>query len=303
MSDARAELSEFLRSRRARLHPEDTGLPLFGTRRRVPGLRREELAQLAGVSVDYYVRLEQGRLDNVSESVVDAVARALRLDDTERRHLHNIARPAKLQVRARQRVRPSLQWMLDSMTDAPAYVLGHRTDVIAWNSMACAMLDVDLNALTPEQRNMARLVFLDDTSRNVWSPWEEKALNTVGGLRMHVGLYPDDPKLTELVGELSAASADFRRLWAAQHVWTEPHGTLRLDHPAAGEFTLAFEALSLPGEPEQCLVTYTAEPGSDAAGALRLLASRWKSRILSAANETATATRPAAWTTDAAGAK
>lgn len=202
--DPRAELSEFLRSRRARLRPEDTGLPVFGGRRRVPGLRREELAQLAGVSVDYYVRLEQGRLGNVSESILNAVAVALRLDDAERTHLYNLARPAQRhrpQQRHsgnREQVRPGQQWLLDALYEVPAYILGRRLDVVAWNDQASALLSVDLDALAPEERNLARLIFLDDTSRDLWGNWTQKARDTLGGLRMHAGLFPDDPLMAQL---------------------------------------------------------------------------------------------------------
>lgn len=273
--DARAELSEFLRSRRARLRPEDTGLPFFVGRRRVPGLRREELAQLAGVSVDYYVRLEQGRLQNVSESILNAVATALRLDDAERTHLHNLARPARRQRRASrpQPVRPSQQWLLDALHDVPAYILGRRLDVIAWNDLASALLTVDLDALPPEERNMARLIFLDEMARNLWVNWEQKARDTLGGLRMHAGLHPDDPQLAHLIGELSLKSAEFRQWWADHDVWVKPHGTMHFHHPVVGEFSLAYEALAVPDAPDQTLVTYTAQPGSPAHTALRLLAS------------------------------
>ncbi|MGW4465112.1 helix-turn-helix transcriptional regulator [Micromonospora sp. NPDC004704] len=276
--DPRAELSEFLRSRRARLRPEDTGLPVFGGRRRVPGLRREELAQLAGVSVDYYVRLEQGRLGNVSESILNAVAVALRLDDAERTHLYNLARPAQRhrpQQRHsgnREQVRPSQQWLLDALYEVPAYILGRRLDVIAWNDQASALLSVDLDALAPEERNMARLIFLDETARDLWGNWTQKARDTLGGLRMHAGLFPDDPLMAQLVGELSLKSTEFRQWWADHDVWVKPHGTMHFHHPIVGEFSLAYEALAVPDAPEQTLVTYTAQPGSAAHTALRLLA-------------------------------
>jgi transcriptional regulator with XRE-family HTH domain len=276
MVDIRAELSEFLRTRRARLRPEDTGLPVFGGRRRVPGLRREELAQLAGVSVDYYVRLEQGRLRNVSATIVDAVATALRLDDAERTHLHNLAKPARRPgrvERAPQRVRPSQRWLLYAMHGAPAYILGRGLDILAWNSLASALFAVDLDALAPRQRNMARLIFLDEGARDLWVDWEEKARITLGGLRMHAGLYPDDPRLAGLVGELSVKSPEFRRWWAEHPVWARTHGSARLHHPVVGELTLGYEAMALPDAPDRSLVTYTAQPGSPDETALRLLAS------------------------------
>jgi len=276
MTDARAELSDFLRSRRARLRPEDAGLQAFAGRRRVPGLRREELAHLAGVSFDYYVRLEQGRLRNVSDALLDAVARALRLDDVERAHLYDLARPARRPQRAPhgQHVRPSQQWLLDALHTVPAYVLGRRTDTIAWNDLACALLAVDLNALTPQQRNMARLVVLDDAARHLWANWEDKARDTIGLLRLQAGKNAaDDPQLAALVGELLLKSPECRQWWADHHIWVKPHGTSTFRHPVVGELTLAFEALAVPDAPDQVLITHTAEPGSPAETALRLLAS------------------------------
>lgn len=275
MTDTGAELGEFLRSRRARLRPEDVGLPVFGGRRRVPGLRREELAQLAGVSADYYIRLEQGRLRNVSETILDAVARALRLDHTERTHLYNLAKPTRRPLRTErpQPIRASQQWLLDALNATPAYILGRRLDVIAWNDLASAMLTVDLGTLTPAQRNMARLVFLYDNARNLWADWDAKARETVGGLRMHAGAYPDDPQLASLIGELSLKSTEFRRWWSDHQVWARPHGTTDLHHPVVGDLTLAYETLAMPDAPDQLLVTYTAERGSPTHTALHLLAS------------------------------
>lgn len=279
MTEIASELKEFLRSRRAKIQPEDTGLPMAGEgRRRVPGLRREELAQLAGISADYYTRLEQGRLRNVSEAVLTAVARALELDENERTYLYHLAKPSRRRQRASpvQRVRPSMEWLLSSLTNTPAYVLGHRTDIIAWNDLASALLMVDLDKLPPEQRNMARLIFLDEAARDLWHPWEKKARDAVGGLRMHAGLYADDPKLIQLVGELSVKSRDFDDLWAEHQVWTSPHGRMTFHHPVVGELDLTFDALSVPDSSDQSLVAYTAEPGSPADTGLRLLASWWK---------------------------
>lgn len=277
MTESGSQLSEFLRSRRAKLNPADTALPFAGGRRRVPGLRREELAQLAGVSADYYTRLEQGRLRNVSESVLDAVAAALRLDEAERTYLQHLAKPSRRRqgTSRRQRVRPSLKWLLDAVTGAPAYILGRRTDVVAWNDLASALLMVDLDKLVPEQRNMARLVFLDENARDLWHPWEAKARDIVGGLRMHAGIYADDPQLASLVGELSLRSPEFRLLWADHQVWVAPHGKMSFQHPVVGELDLVFDALSIPDSTDLSLVTYTAEPGSPTATALQLLAS-WR---------------------------
>ncbi|MFI9813353.1 helix-turn-helix transcriptional regulator [Saccharothrix variisporea] len=264
-----SELSEFLRSRRGRLSPEQAGLATYGTRRRVPGLRREELAQLAGISADYYIRFEQGRLDNVSDQVLDAVARALRLDDTEHAHLRTLVRPHG-RAPGDRRTRPQQQWLLDSIA-GPAYILGARTDVLAWNDLACALYGTDLATLDPP--NMARLIFLDPTARTLWVPWEDKARDTVGGLRVLAGMYPDDLELRALVAELHD-DPDFARLWTEHDVWTSPFGEKRFRHPVAGEFCLHYEAFAVPGEPDRTLITYTAEPGSPGATALSALGGR-----------------------------
>ncbi|MFF8830411.1 helix-turn-helix domain-containing protein [Streptomyces sp. NPDC015131] len=274
--DQRAELSEFLRSRRARLKPEDVGLPEFGRHRRVPGLRREELAQLAGVSVAYYTRLEQGNGRNVSLEVLDAIARALRLTDAERDHLTHLAKPTHKKKRragtARaQQVRPELQYLLDAMEGVPAYLLGQRLDIIGWNRMARALLG-DFAALEPHERNMAWQVFLAPGARDLYADWEAKAAEVVSVLRMYAGCSPDDPRLSALVGELSVKSQEFRTLWAAHMVQDKGHGAKRLRHPLVGELTLVYETLRVPDDHDLALVTYTAEPGSPSADALRLLA-------------------------------
>ncbi|AXK33846.1 XRE family transcriptional regulator [Streptomyces armeniacus] len=273
--DPRAELSEFLRSRRARLQPQDVGLPDYGGRRRVPGLRREELAQLAGVSVAYYTRLEQGHSHNVSASVLDAIATALRLTKAERDHLTHLTKPKRRTRRAQsrsQRVRPGLQQLLDAMESVPAYVIGRRMDVLAWNRMACALL-TDFRALAPHERNMAWLVFLDPHSRELYPEWEQKASDIVAWLRLDAGCHPDDPQLTALIGELSVKSGEFRRMWAAHNVQDKSYGVKHLYHPLVGSLTLSYEALKLPADQSQELIAYHAEPGSPSAEALRLLAS------------------------------
>ncbi|MFJ6104963.1 helix-turn-helix domain-containing protein [Streptomyces sp. NPDC092359] len=275
--DLSAELSEFLRSRRARLKPGDVGLPEFGRHRRVPGLRREELAQLAGVSVAYYTRLEQGNGRNVSMEVLDAIARALRLSDTERAHLTHLAKPtAKKKHRSAivrpQQVRPGLQHLLDSMEGVPAFLGGRRLDVLAWNRMARALLG-DFSAMEPGERNVARMVFLGDHARDLYVDWECKATEVVSVLRLYAGRCPDDPALLALVGELSVRSEEFRSLWAAHTVADKGHGTKRLRHPLVGGMTLSYESLRVAGaDPDLVLVTYHAEPGSPSADALRLLA-------------------------------
>ncbi|GAU67904.1 putative DNA-binding protein [Streptomyces sp. NBRC 110611] len=278
--DRRTELSEFLRTRRARLRPQDVGLPDHGGRRRVPGLRREELAQLAGVSVAYYVRLEQGRGRNVSTAVLDAVATALRLTPAERDHLSHLARPASHRLRRpsagrAQRIRPALQQLLDAMENVPGYVIGQRLDIIGWNRLACALLG-DFSALPPERRNLARRIFLDPVARELYENGPAKAADVVGYLRRDAGRNPDDPHMASLITELSVRSAEFRRLWAAHDVQDKGFGREVLHHPVAGRLTLSYETLTLPADPDQQLITYHAEPGSPSAEALRRLASgRW----------------------------
>ena len=273
--DRRTELAEFLRSRRARISPDAAGVAPYHGRRRVDGLRREEVAQLAGVSVDYYVRLEQGRTANVSEAVLDAVARALSLDAQERAHLRRLTRPARRPQRPapRQRVRPQVRHLLDAMTDAAAYVVGRRTDVLAWNRLGVALI-ADFDTLPERQRNFARLMFGDETAaQTLFLDRPAKARDLVAFLHIDAGRHPDDPALAELVGELSLHSELFRRLWADHPVRDKGHATATLRHPLVGTVELAYEALRLPDDPEQLLVTYSAPPNSDAATALRLLAS------------------------------
>ncbi|MGW2562510.1 helix-turn-helix transcriptional regulator [Streptomyces sp. NPDC001514] len=273
--DQRVELSEFLHTRRARLKPEDVGLPSFGRHRRVPGLRREELAQLAGVSVAYYTRLEQGHGQNVSIEVLDSIARALRLSDTERDHLVHLAKPnqkkKKRAARTAQKVRPQLQMLIDAMDGVPAFLIGRRMDILGWNRMARALLG-DFAGMAPEERNMARLVFLDPGARDLYVDWDGKAVEVVSVLRLCAGCFPDDPQLAALIGELSVKSDEFRTLWAAHTVLEKGHGTKRLRHPLVGELTLSYETLRLPDDDDLSLVTYHAEPGTASAESLGLLA-------------------------------
>ncbi|MFF4841808.1 helix-turn-helix domain-containing protein [Streptomyces collinus] len=273
--DRRAELSEFLRSRRARLKPEDVGLPDFGRHRRVPGLRREELAQLAGVSVAYYTRLEQGNGRNVSAEVLDSIARALRLSDAEHAHLTHLAKPKahkKRPVARQQQVRAALCQLLDTMDGVPAYVAGRRAEILAWNRMAAALFG-DWGRLPAGDRNWARLVFLRPEYRELFVDWEQKAIDIVCALRMDAGCYPDDPRLSALVGELSVKSEEFRRLWATHDVKEKSHGVKRLHHPLVGDLSLHFETFRVAGDTDQALITYHAEPQSASAESLRLLAS------------------------------
>jgi transcriptional regulator with XRE-family HTH domain len=274
--DRRAELSEFLRSRRARLKPTDVDLPYYGLRRRVPGLRREELAQLAGVSVSYYTQLEQGNNTNVSGEVLDSIARALRLSEAEHAHLMNLAQPIRRRASkpsARtQRLRPAVQQLLDAMTDVPAYVNGFRMDILGWNRAAAALFG-NWAQLPPKERNWGRLTFFSPAMRDLFIDWEDKASRITGALRMQAGSHPDDPGLAALVGELSVRSQDFRRLWAAHEVRSKGYAVMRMNHPLVGELTLLNEIFPLTDDPDQMLVTYHAEPDSDSATALRLLTS------------------------------
>ncbi|MER5947234.1 helix-turn-helix transcriptional regulator [Streptomyces sp. NPDC001904] len=275
--DRRAELSEFLRTRRARLKPEDVGLSAAGRHRRVPGLRREELAQLAGVSVAYYTRLEQGNGRNVSAEVLDAIARALRLSDTEHAHLVHLAKPTQARRKQRaprrqQQVRPALRHLLENLEGVPAYIGGARSDILAWNRMAAALFG-DWGALTPSERNWARLTFLDPAYRELFLDWEQKASDMVSYLRLYAGRNPEDPDLSALVGELSVKSEEFRKLWATHDVKEKGHGVKRMRHPLVGELTLSYETLHLPDDDGQFLSVYHAEPGTASAEALRLLAS------------------------------
>ncbi|MFB9737271.1 helix-turn-helix transcriptional regulator [Streptomyces thermocoprophilus] len=275
-----SDVGAFLRSRRARIRPEEVGLPSHG-RRRVPGLRREEVAQLAGVSVDYYIRLEQGRGQSVSDAVLDSVARVLRLDETESAYLRTVARPRRRRRsgstgRATARVRPGVRLLLDGMERMPAFVLGRGMDVLAWNALGDAV--AGFNRMAPADRNIPRHVFLDPAARELYPEWAAVAAQTVAHLRIDAGRHPDDPALCALVGELSLKSEDFRRLWADHQVKECMYGVKRVRHPVAGLLTLPFETLSVPADPEQTIVVYTPEPGSETAERLALLGS-WASAV------------------------
>ena len=268
MADTPNRLGEFLRARRALVTPDDVGLPDLG-RRRVAGLRREELALLAGVSVDYYVRLEQGRDTHPSEQVLDALARALRLDHDAVAHLHDLARPAPRRRRPRERperVRPGVLRLLESWSAIPAFVLGRRMDVLAFNALA-GMLHEGFRT----ERNMVRLVFLDPAARDTFPDFDAVAQETVATLRAAAGADLDDPRLAELVGELSLKSDEFRRLWARHEVREKASGVKRMLHPMVGELVLGYETLRVNDAPEQLVVGYHAEPGSASERALALL--------------------------------
>ncbi|TDC93931.1 helix-turn-helix domain-containing protein [Actinomadura sp. 7K507] len=267
-------LGEFLRSRRARLRPEDVGVPSYGGRRRVPGLRREELAQLAGVSVAYYIRLEQGTADGVSTEVLDAISRALRLDGDEHTHLHRLAHPPRrTPATAPPRLRAPLRHLLDSITHAPAYVVGHHTNVVAWNRLTAAVF-VDLANVPADERTWSHQIHLNDDYRaRLGDNWPAVARRNVAYLRFRAGEDPDDPRLRALVDRLRERSPEFGRMWSAHHVTDLTHGEARIDHPEAGRLVLPFETLHLPGDPDLSrLMLYAAEPGSPSEKALRRLA-------------------------------
>ncbi|MCO6747539.1 helix-turn-helix transcriptional regulator [Streptomyces sp. IpFD-1.1] len=278
--DNRAEVREFLTSRRSRISPERAGLPA-GPRRRVPGLRRSEVAALADVSVEYYAKLERGHLAGVSPAVLEAVARALRLDDAEREHLLNLARAAdgsdalaRPRRRATRQWTPhrSLQWTLDAVTGGPAFVRNGRMDVLAANPLARAFY-ADVYADPHNQANLARFNFLDPASRRFYPDWDLAADVAVAILRTEAGRNPHDKELHDLVGELSTRSDAFRTRWGAHNVRHHGTGTKRFHHAAVGALTLAYEGLEMATEPGLTLTVYTAEPGSPSDEGLRLLAS------------------------------
>lgn len=252
---SRDELRAFLRSRRARLRPEDVGFAACG-RRRVPGLRREELSLLAGVSVDYYTELEQGRDVRPSDSVLDAIARALRLDDAEREHLHRLARP-RLEAKPDEAVRPALQALLDSLDAHPAIVLGRRLDVLAWNAPAAALI-ADFARIPAPERNIVRLLFLDAAVRARYADWDEVAADAVAHLRVAAL----DPGVQALAAELSAASEAFARLWARHDVKPKTHGVKVFDHPTMGRLELAFETLTIAGADQALVIYHAVQPPS-----------------------------------------
>ncbi|MFE9604631.1 helix-turn-helix transcriptional regulator [Streptomyces hokutonensis] len=275
--DRSTEIREFLRTRRARVTPEQAGLAPHAGVRRVPGLRREEVAQLAGVSVDYYVRLERGRTQGVSQAVLEAVARALQLDETERDHLFDLARPTATGSRrgrplSPQRVRPVMYRALDSL-GAPAIVLGRRMDVLAANRLGHALF-TDFQARPHRERNFARYVFLDEAAHALYADyWETAAADCVASLHLYAGRHPGDPQLADLIGELSVRSEAFRRMWADHDVLAHTTGTKRLHHPLVGDLTLDFVVLAVEGDPDQNLTILTPEPASPSAEAITILAS------------------------------
>ncbi|MGW5000191.1 helix-turn-helix transcriptional regulator [Streptomyces hydrogenans] len=266
------ELGAFLKARRAEVDPRAVGLPDTG-RRRVSGLRREEVAVLASISTDYYTRLEQGRIQ-ASAQVLDTLARVLCMDDDQRSYMFQVAgrlstRPPR---RTPQKVQPRLLRLLDDLNTIPAIVLGRRMDILAWNPLAAALV-TDFGDIPEKHRNYVRLVFTDPRMRELYADWENVAHTCVAQLRMEAARDPENTRLTALVGELSVQDADFRRWWAAHHVAIRGIGTKTLRHPVVGDLTLDWDTLASTTDTEQQLVIWTAERGTPSHDALRILAS------------------------------
>jgi len=279
--DARGQIREFLTTRRAKITPQQAGLPVFGgSSRRVAGLRREEVALLAGISAEYYTRLERGDAKGASESVLDGVAHALQLDEAERAHLIDLVRAAGATKPPRrkppqQRVRPSIQRILDSMTGTPAFVINGRLDILAANALGRALYSPMYE--DPERPpNNARFIFLDPRATEFWRDWNKAANDTATLLRTEAGRDPYDRALSDLIGELSTRSEDFRARWASHDVRIHTSGVKLIHHPVVGDIELPFEFTPLHADPGQSLLVYTPEPDSPARDALDLLAS-WSS--------------------------
>ena len=273
--DTRDEIRDFLTSRRGRITPNEVGLPSFGLRR-VPGLRREEVATLAGVSVDYYNRMERGNLGGASDAVLEALAGALRLDEAERAHLFDLARssrPSAIRPRrsAKKGIRPSVQWMLDAMTGAAAVAENGRLDALGANRLGRAFYSHLFDG--GGAVNWARFIFLDPRAIDFYVEWESVAKDCVALLRSEAGRSPHDRELSNLVGELSTRSEEFRCQWAKHNVRLHNKGVKRFNHPVVGELELSYDRLQISADPGQMIVAYTAEPGSRSAEALDLLAS------------------------------
>ncbi|WP_308467348.1 helix-turn-helix transcriptional regulator [Rathayibacter soli] len=276
MGDIRADIREFLSSRRARITPQQAGLPAFGGNRRVAGLRREEVAMLSGVSVDYYVRLERGDLAGASEGVLDSLARTLQLDDAEREHLFDLARASgpgkKRATKATTSVRPAVQQVLDAIADAPAWVRNGRHDIIAANRMGRALYSPVFD--DPRRPvNTTRFTYLNPAAKEFWRDYDKIAHDAASMLRLEAGRSPHDPELIQLIGELSTQSELFRQRWASRDVMFHRSGVKRLHHPVVGDLDLNYESMELPSEPGLVLNVYTAPADSASADGLKLLAS------------------------------
>lgn len=279
--DNRAEVRQFLSTRRGRITPEQAGVEPYGGRRRVPGLRREEVARLAGVSVDYYTRLERGNLAGVSDSVLDAIAQALELDRAEHDHLYDLAQAANMSGRKRAAsvaghtpsgVRPELQYLLDTITGAPAFIGNNRLDILAANTLGYALYS-DMYRGNARPANHSRFIFLDSRSHDFYPDWDRAANVNVAILRRESGRSPHDKGIAELVGELSKRSDEFRTRWAAHNVRRHYAGTKFFKHPVVGVLELNYQVLGLEEDPGRTLTVYPATPGSPTDQALKLLAS------------------------------
>ncbi|WP_329577426.1 helix-turn-helix transcriptional regulator [Streptomyces sp. NBC_01361] len=275
--DHQAEVREFLRTRRDRLTPEQAGI-IGGGRRRLPGLRRDEVAMLAGMSVDYYAKMERGNLAGVSAEVLDALARALRLDEAETEHLLDLARaagptPARRRSRpAQPTVRPSLQRFLDAITGAPAWISNQRSDVLATNQLGHALLAPMLD--DPDcGNNIARFTFLSPAARNFFPDWENVADATAAALRTAAGRNPRDKGLSDLIGELVTRSDAFNRRWSAHGVSLHRSGSKHIRHPEVGDLEFVYERVELPDDPGLAMVAYTSAAGSSTEERIRLLGS------------------------------
>ncbi len=291
--DIRDQIRAFLSTRRARISPGQAGLPVYrGEHRRVSGLRREEVAVLAGISTEYYTRFERGNATGVSEGVIDGIAHALQLDDAERTHLLDLIRTAGSTRRPRRRpapqhVRPAIQRIIDSMTGTPALVLNGRLDILAANALGYALYSpVYADPVRPA--NNARFIFLDPHATEFFRDWDKVASDTVALLRAEAGGDPYDRGLSDLIGELSTRSDQFRVRWAAHNVRIHTTGVKLIRHPVVGDLELPFESFPIPADPSQSLLTYTTEPGSSSRDALTLLAS-WAT---SPAHASGSASRP-----------
>jgi hypothetical protein len=290
--DTRNEIRDFLTTRRAKITPEQTGLPAYGGNRRVAGLRREEVALLAGMSVDYYTRLERGNARGASDSVLESLARALQLDEAERAHLFDLVHASNAATAgaprrsARPQVRPAVQRILDSMTTTPAYVRNHRLDILAANRLGLALFAPVFDS-PAQPSNPARFLFLDPAATDFYLDWERQAQDTVAMLRSQAGRSPHDKALSDLIGELATRSQPFRTWWAAHNVRFHRSGVKRFHHPVVGDLTLAFEALDLAADESLRMSAYTAEPGTPSEDALNVLAS-WAATMDHAASSATT---------------
>jgi transcriptional regulator with XRE-family HTH domain len=280
MGHVEDEVTPFLKARRAALDPAELGLPSGVTRRRVNGLRREEVAQLAGISVDYYTRIEQGRAPAISDSVLDAIARALRLTEHEHEYLRNITAAGRRDAAGacaaadRPQVRPQVQELLDAMVSVPAIVTGPGTDILAWNRIFDVLYGMDFGSMTEDDLNATRIVFLDPRARELYPDWDAVAEDAVSTLRADAGRFPEHGRPYRVMCELRDVSPEFLALWENQDVRERDHGVKRVIHPEVGELVLTYEAFDLPADPGQRLCTYTAPSGSETEGKLRELATR-----------------------------